>query len=343
MSLLTDLSPTLAADFGITNPADTKTVAEAALLAARLGHGVTAIRAHPDEVVPHLARMGELVAVTRNASCRLERLGQYRNYNSGKHAQIVLDPAIDLRIFGQHWVHGFAIEEPAPKGGVQRSVQIFDAAGDAVHQVRLRPDSDIAAFDRMRDALALPDQAAAPQFRPRTPPAPPREAPEHLEELRRRWAAMADTHQFHGILRKCGMNRLGAYRLAGAPWAQRKAQGSVQSALHLASASEIPVMIFSGNMGCIQINSGVPAEIEDDGSWLRILDPGARMDLHLDRIAEVWQINKPTATGPAVSVEAFDAAGELILQIFAWRRDRPADAWNALVEALPQPMAGAGQ
>ncbi len=45
---------------------------------------------------------------------------------------------------------------------------------------------------------------------------------------------------------------------------------------------------------------------------------------------------KPTATGPAVSIEAFDAEGELIAQIFAYSKDRSGDAWNAVVAALPQ-------
>ena len=69
------------------------------------------------------------------------------------------------------------------------------------------------------------------------------------------------------------------------------------------------------------------------------MDP--RFNLHLpdDRIAEVWHVVKPTATGPAVSVEAFDAEGELSLQIFAYRKDRCGDVWNALVEGLPH-LAG---
>lgn len=316
---------------------------EGAFVAAGIGHGATAIRAHPDDVIPQLARLGELLAVTRAPGCRLERLGQYRNYNSGKHAQIVLDPAIDLRIFGQHWVHGFALEEALPGGGTRRSVQVFDAAGDPVHQVYLPEGADPAGFEALRDALALPEQDAAPQFGPRVPPAPARAEPANRDELLRRWAAMTDTHQFQGILKKCGMNRLGANRLAGAPWSVPKAAGSVQVALHLASVSEIPVMIFSGNMGCIQISSGVPQDIEDDGPWLRIRDAGARMDLRTDRLAEIWQVTKPTATGPAVSLEAFDGDGALVLQIFAWRRDRPGDAWNALVDALPRPAMEAAQ
>ena len=56
----------------------------------------------------------------------------------------------------------------------------------------------------------------------------------------------------------------------------------------------------------------------------------------LDHVAEVWAVDKPTQRGPARSVEAFDAEGGLIFQIFGvpkeGRDSRP--AWRALVDTL---------
>jgi putative hemin transport protein len=46
-------------------------------------------------------------------------------------------------------------------------------------------------------------------------------------------------------------------------------------------------------------------------------------------------VNKPTRTGAAMSVVGFDARGEVIVQIFGYRKDAVPDAWNAMVQTLP--------
>ncbi|NQZ73238.1 MAG: hemin-degrading factor, partial [Dinoroseobacter sp.] len=62
-------------------------------------------------------------------------------------------------------------------------------------------------------------------------------------------------------------------------------------------------------------------------------------NLHLrrDKITEVWAVEKPTQRGPALSVEAFDAEGGLIFQMFAVAKEtldtRP--QWAEIVAELP--------
>ncbi len=301
---------------------------EAALVAAHLGAGATALQAHPDRLMPLAGELGDVMALTRNRNCVHERKGIYKTYHSGSWAQMILSSEIDLRLFAKHWVHAYAVVE-----GDKRSVQVFDAAGDAVHKIHLTPASDVAAFDRLVEALAIP--AEMPLFEARKPVEGPRAVPEATNALRAGWAAMTDTHQFLGLVKDQGMNRLGANRIVGAPHARALPTGAVLSALELAAFSEIPVMIFVGNAGCIQIHSGLIGKTVMMGPWINIMDPRFNLHLRGDRIAEVWHVVKPTATGPAVSIEAFDGDGELILQIFAYRKDRSGDAWNALVEGLP--------
>ena len=48
-----------------------------------------------------------------------------------------------------------------------------------------------------------------------------------------------------------------------------------------------------------------------------------------------WWVTNTTRTGDAISVAAFDKDGNLILQIFPYRKDTPPDAWNAMAAALP--------
>ena len=55
------------------------------------------------------------------------------------------------------------------------------------------------------------------------------------------------------------------------------------------------------------------------GPSLNVLDPGFNLHLRADQLAEVWLVKKPTRHGMAVSIEAFDAEGMIIVQIFGQR------------------------
>ena len=85
-------------------------------------------------------------ALTRNTSGVNEGQGHYSEYHGGAHAAMVLDPEVDMRMFPSQWGHGFAEEEAAPEGSIKRSLQVLDAAGDAVHKVHLKADSNHAGF-----------------------------------------------------------------------------------------------------------------------------------------------------------------------------------------------------
>ena len=311
-------------------------VAEAALVAARCGHGAVRIAALPDRLIPAIECLGEVMALTRNASCVIEKVGTYRDFHPGNHAAMTLDAEIDLRIFPQRWVHAFAVET-AGENGVRRSVQVFDAAGEAVHKVHLRPESDLAAWDALKVELAENDQSDTIALVPPKPTEGPRTAPERAEALRQDWAKMTDTHQFNTLMRKVKMNRLGAYRVVGAPFARPLAAGAVETVLQQVSGDGMGVMIFVGNMGCIEIHSGPVQTLKPMGPWLNVLDPRFNLHLRSDHIAEVWAVEKPTKRGSAISVEAFDRDGMLILQVFGLREDRGGNpaGWAARVAALP--------
>lgn len=304
--------------------------AEAALIAAQCD-GVQVIRIDPtlDRLFPMIRDLGPVLALTRNASAVHERDGTYLEYHAGQHAAMVLGPDIDLRMFPRHWAHGFAVIK-----GDSRSIQVFDLAGDAVHKVHLRPASDVAAFDRLVADLRVTDQGDTIQLTPRAPVDAPKANPDKAEMLRAEWQAMTDTHQFLRMTSKLKMNRLGAYRIVGAPHARPLATAAVEAALRGAALAGIPVMIFVGNSGCIQIHGGPIHRIEPMGPWLNVLDPAFNLHLRSDHLAEVWLVTKPTRHGPAISIEAFGGDGALILQIFG-KRDPDTRAWDALVQSLP--------
>jgi putative hemin transport protein len=323
--------------------ADRLGISEAALVAADAGDGVTRIIADPDALIPRLAALGEVMALTRNDSAVHEKVGTYANYTPGQHAAMVLTEEIDLRIFPRHWVHAFAVERAA-EGGPRRSLQVFDAAGDAVHKVHLRAGSDLAAWEALVADLALDDQSGTVAATPREPTEVPKADPAKADILRQEWRRMTDTHQFLRLVSKLKMNRLGAYRIAGAPFARPLAPESVDAALGAVAAAGIPFMLFVGNRGCIQIHSGPIHTLQPMGPWQNVMDPGFNLHLRRDHVAEVWAVEKPTARGPAISIEAFDAAGGLILQAFGYRKEREGidhtAPWSGIVAGLPTAQIG---
>lgn len=312
-------------------------IAEADLIAAQTGTNATRIEAHPDRLMPAICTLGDVMALTRNASVVHERTGSYDEWHPGDHAAMILGPEIDLRIFPSHWVHGFALRNDTGKGP-SRSFQVFDASGEAIHKIYPRDGTDLAAWDRAVETLATGDASDALELTDPKPIDGPRARPDKAEELRTAWARMTDTHQFLRLVSKMKMNRLGAYRIAGAPFATQLAAEALNAALMACAADAVPVMLFVGNRGCIQIHSGRIETLKEMGPWQNVLDPRFNLHLRLDHVAEVWLVEKPTRRGPALSIEAFTDQGDLILQLFGYRKEgqEQTEAFATMTEALPR-------
>ncbi|WP_299631265.1 ChuX/HutX family heme-like substrate-binding protein [uncultured Roseobacter sp.] len=324
--------------------ADKLHITEAQLVAAHVGRGATAVVAHPDQIMHAAATFGETMALTRNNSCVHEKIGVYDNYHPGAHAAMVLTEEIDLRIFPSHWRHAYLVETET-EAGLRRSMQVFDAAGDAVHKVFLREETASLAWAEAKAQIALPDQETALTVAARQPAEAAKSDPGKLDILRKEWVRMTDTHQFLRLTSKLKMNRLGAYRIAGAPFVRALPPQAVNMMLEAVRDRQIEIMLFVGNRGCIQIHTGPLHTLKPMGPWQNVMDKRFNLHLREDHIAEVWAVEKPTQRGPAVSVEAFDAQGMLIFQIFGLgkegRDSRP--AWREIVEDLPSLEVEAAQ
>jgi|TARA_R110002051_G_scaffold210769_1_gene276247 putative hemin transport protein len=316
--------------------ADAKGISEAQLVAAGVGQGATRIDAHPDKIIPAAEKLGEVMALTRVGACVHEKVGEYGEYHPGEHAAMTLTENIDLRIFPSHWVHAFAVETKSEQGP-RRSLQVFDAAGDAVHKIHLRDTSNHDAWEGIVAELAVADQADTQTVEDRKPVEGPKSRHDKLDILREEWARLTDTHQFLRLCSKLKMNRLGAYRIAGAPWVRQLEPRAADAMLQAVRDAGIEVMIFVGNRGCIQIHTGPIHTLKPMGPWQNIMDPGFNLHLRLDKVAEVWAVEKPTQRGLAVSIEAFDAEGGLVFQVFGvgkeGRDSRP--EWGRIVDTLP--------
>ncbi|MCV0429247.1 MAG: hemin-degrading factor, partial [Roseibium sp.] len=257
----------------------------------------------------------------------------------GQRAALMLGDRIDTRMFPANWVYGFAVEKSDGKD-VRRSLQFFDAHGDAVQKIHARPDTDLEAWDDLVDGLALEDQAY--DVLPAVTTAKPfsRKLPSDGVEgvLRDRWQAMTDPHQFHGLLRDLDLDRVSAFELAGETWAWPLDTGSVPALLRLAASEGIPIMCFVGNRGCIQIHSGTVENVVDKGPWINVMDPTFHLHLRLDHIFEVWAVRKPADVGHVTSIEAYDSNGQQIIQFFGVRGEgnQERSDWRGLAENLPR-------
>lgn len=315
-------------------------VSEADLVAAECGLGARRIEVRFDEIFKGLAEVGEVLALTRNESAVHEKPGVYDRFIPGKGAAMMLGKQIDTRMFPGVWKHGFAVEKTADDGSVKKSLQFFDRHGDAVHKIHTREATDMAAWDALVESLVSEDQApvlspAAEQAeKPERKPADPSSAP----ELRKRWQAMTDTHEFHGLLRDLDLHRLDALAMAGKELAWKLEPDAAVTMLNKAAESAVPIMCFVGNRGCIQIHTGAVSRIAPMGPWINIMDPGFHLHLRTDHIVEVWAVRKPCDTGHVTSIEAYDADGTLIIQFFGERKEGLDELpeWRSLVEDLPR-------
>ena len=310
--------------------------AEAALVAT--GCGETAIRLNPDwpALLKGLPEVSRVMALTRNESCVHERHGRYEDVSVTGMMGLVLGPDIDLRIFLSSWKHVFAVTERTARGD-RRSVQVFDAAGTAVHKIYVTDETDGDAFFGLIDRLRADDQSPFIELAAEPAPKTPRpDADIDVAALREAWSKLEDTHDFFGMLRRLQVDRLQAFRLAGPDFARPLALGAARTVLETASAQGMPIMIFVGNRGCIQIHTGPVMRLVTTGPWLNVLDPDFNLHLREDAVVGAWLVRKPTRDGDVTSVEIFDAAGDAIAMLFGKRKPgQPEDlAWRGMANAM---------
>lgn len=312
-------------------------VSEAELTASRLGIDATRLRPDWAALLPALSELGYVMVLTRNEHCVHERKGHYREVTVSGQMGLVVSADIDLRLFLGGWASVFAIEEQGPRG-TQRSLQIFDRQGTAVHKVFLTEDSDLVAWGGLLERFAAPRQTPELELQPLPEAAPsaPDEAID-FESLRAGWASLKDTHHFFALLKKHGASRTQALRLAGRQWAEPLDQAELPRLLERAAAQDVPLMVFVGNRHCIQIHSGPVYNLRWLDTWFNVLDPEFNLHLQTVGVRQLWRVRKPSTDGVITSWEAFDEQGELIVQLFGARKPGVPERedWRALAEAAP--------
>lgn len=311
-------------------------ISEAELVAADVGRSAIRLKPDLDVLLNGLTAVGEVMALTRNESAVHEKIGPYEKVVIGPMASMVLGELVDLRIFPSKWAYGFAVEKPGDDGAVRRSLQFFDAQGHAVHKVHARPATNLEAWSVLVTNLRHPEQVDAITVTP--PPAVAELGePADVASLRDSWQALTDTHQFFGMLKKLNLHRLTAIEMVGEDLAWQLDAKAVEQMFTTVAGTDLPIMAFVGNHGCIQIHAGPVANIKPMGPWLNVMDDTFHLHLRLDHIASVWAVRKPTSDGHVTSVEVYDGNRELIIQFFGKRQEGSDEraGWRTAVEQLP--------
>ena len=317
----------------IRNAAEQLGVSEAELLATNVGNGVTVLKSDFSDLLQEVVKLNKVMALTRNDECVHERKGVYLNPDfSSPHAQLFVGEDIDLRIFISSWKFGFSVAE-----GDRKSLQFFGKDGLALHKIYLTKDSNEAEFDVLTEKYKAENQSAEIV----TEPVPAKATEKADSEIdvagfQQAWRGLKDTHDFFMMLRKFGVTRTQALRLAPEGYATKIENSKVVNVLEDASEQQLPIMIFVGNRGIIQIHTGEVNKTLWHQQWFNVMDPDFNLHLDTTKIAETWITKKPTEDGEVTSVEVFNKEGDFIVQFFGKRKPGIPElqGWKDLVAGL---------
>ncbi|SDD36913.1 putative hemin transport protein [Mucilaginibacter pineti] len=307
-------------------------VSEAELVNTGVGEHNTLLNNDFKELLRETNTLGYVMALTRNDYCVHERKGIYTKVGFNGPVGLVVTPDIDLRLFMNHWCFGFAVNE-----NDRLSLQFFDEDGSAVHKIYLTEKSNEQAYHQLVAKYKADEQYQQLAVKPVKSAAFQKPDSEvNVDAFQNAWLALQDTHDFHGLLRQHELTRTQALRLAPEGYAQPISVESLKNILTKASETSLPIMVFTGSAGCIQIHTGEIHKLVQTGPWFNVLDPEFNMHLREDGIAAIWLVKKPTTDGFVHSLEVYDSAGNTIVQFFGKRKPGipESEDWRAVLVEL---------
>lgn len=284
-------------------------------------------------------QLKDVMALTRNEHAVHETKGHYSEISFMEKVPmgIAHSKDIDLRYFMKNWGHVYAVTFQSGKR-TMRSIQIFDVAGEAVHKIYTTPKSDLEAYETLVQKYQTTARNTPLQNLKDSPEQAATDEPLDLGAFQTAWLNMKDTHDFFALLRKHGLSRQEAFRVAPEGTTYQVAPTSVTKLLEQCAQEQVPIMVFVGNGGCLQIYSGPIKKVLPMKGWYNIMDPKFNLHLKLDGIDEAWVVKKYTSDGIVTSLELFDAVGNQILYLFGERKPGipELETWRKQIAQLPK-------
>lgn len=296
-------------------------------------------------VLKQFETFGDMESIVRNELAVHEKMAPYHNLKLGEKMGLALNVGgLDLRFFMWQWQHMLAVTDTSRADKPSYSIQFYNAQGAAIDKVYLRElsDENIANWQALiapqqqtvnTETLTLEVQAPLSEWRYKAL------NEEAREQLQQGWQAMTDVHQFHSLLKNIDIDRASSYHQAPDQMTQQLDISAVEAVFMHARDAKCPIMIFVGNSGLVQIQTGTVQTLKRMGDWFNILDKDHNdFTLHLkDRaLAQVWCVKRPTKDGIVTCIEGFDDHGVSIFSVFGQRlEDTPELAeWQQIVATV---------
>lgn len=306
----------------IRNAAAKLGVSEVELLALNVSTTVTRLKNKPQAILLDLKPLQLVMGLTRNDDCVIERTGKYRNCDFKEDTPMgtIVSKTINLRIFFSHWDSAFAVEEQA-RGKTRKSIQFFSKDGLAVHKIYLIDESVEEEYDKVVEKYKSDNQEQGQKVVKLEEKKLETKKDEDvdIEAFHKAWKELKHVHDFYGMIIKHGLGRLQSLRLAPEEYVKKINKDSVVMLLENVAKQQIPIMVFVGNKGMIQIHSGEINKTMWHEKWFNVIDPGFNLHLNMEGVDSAWVVRRPTDFGDIISVEVYDKVGETIAQFFGTR------------------------
>jgi len=326
-------------------------MSEGELTNIRLAYDAT-ILAIPDVkfFITDLELLGHVKCMTRNNNSISIQEGVFRNQylygydqvNIRAELGLVLNPRkLDLRIIFKHWNHIYYIKQYKDKK-IQRSFQVFDYSGQAIHKVFITDSSSESGLSVLLKRYASVQQIP-PAFNIRYPQYRrilniDCEFNEHIDA---QWRSMTSPDDISMLTDKFNMSRQEIYRSVRADLAWPVGKKALVELLTAARECYEELTISVQNHGCIQIYTGLLDKIMSANGWLHVLNPANKLLIQESKISECWVLHTPTESGHETSLEVFSEDNELIVKICGQRDEgqKERESWREIIDSIENKIA----
>lgn len=305
-------------------------VSEGELVASRCGDGVLPLDTEWPRLLRGLVALGPVKTITRNAYAVHETVGLYEEVTFAGSIALVQSEKLDLRLMLDRWHRGFAVTDRSGSA-VRHSLQFYDVEGGAIHKIYPEAELDAAAFHAAIAPFVATDDKPALLDGPADGRAFARRNGNGAREDRVRpavdraallddWARLEDTHDFGAMLGRHHVERAAAMAMVEGVFTTALPGTSYNDILDRLREAEVPVMVFVGNPGAVQIHTGPFGNVRKLGNWANVLDADFNLHVVEDAIANIWAVTKPTRDGVVTSIEAYAHDGTEIAVLYGRRK-----------------------